>query len=525
MSLQGQQPVSRRKRAAHGLFASFGYTGATMIITFVVTPVVLHFLGREAYGTWAIIAQLVGYVTVVDMGLGSGVQAYVSQIAHKGDKQALGHILSTGVLVELLFGGIFVCVALAMLPFLSRLIAAEGVPLSIIRYAFVAAVLARAIQAPTSVFEMFLMGHQQIAACQFIGMGVYVFQTVIMLALLAAGLGLMALPFATISSGLAALVATLVFLRRLTPGVRCSPRWVRKEWLRKLFNFSIWGIVGRAAGHVVHNTDNIVIGHFLGASHVTTYVLTRRLPELLRLQLIDRIVRVVRPGLGELFGQAKEAPLQRTFTQGMRGFLAFSVCGALLIAFVTERFLALWVGRENYGGLGLVLVSAVTVVVGCLFRWSAAALSAALDVKSIALVRLLEGALNLGLSILFVKQGLGLLGVALGTLVSSALTSSGYLTLRALRTCHMSVTRFAWEVLPRTLALTVAVTISFWLLAAVKPLALVSWWSLAVYSGAAGLAALLWCVILGLDSRERAALKGAVIRQVARATGREGRSP
>ncbi len=90
---------------------------------------------------------------------------------------------------------------------------------------------------------------------------------------------------------------------------------------------------------------------------------------------------------------------------------AFSVCSALLIGFVAERFLALWVGPINYGGPVLVVVTAATLVVGSLFRWSAAVLSAALDVKSIALVRLVEGVLNLGLSISFVKMGLGLVGL------------------------------------------------------------------------------------------------------------------
>lgn len=522
MDSSRQKPVSRRKRAVSGLFAGFGSTGVTMLVSFVITPVILRFLGREAYGTWAIIAQLVGYVMVVDIGMGSGVQAYVAQLAHKGDKEALGHILSTGVLVEMLFGGVFICIGLAMLPFLPRLIVAENVPVSIIRYAFVTGVLSRAFQALVGVFEMYLMGHQFVATCQYIGLGAYLLQSGLMVVLMYFGFGLLALPYSMLASELATLVVELVLMRRLTPGARCSPRLVSKEWLRKLVNFSAWGIAGRAASQLVHNTDNLVVGHFLGASHVATYVLTRRLPELVRLQLVDRIVRAVRPGLGDLFGRGQYVPLQRTFTQGMRAFLAFSVCSALLIAFVSERFLSLWVGRVNYGGPVLVAVSAATVVVGCLFRWSAATLSAALDVKSIALVRLVEGALNLGLSILFVKLGLGLVGVALGTLVSSALTSSGYLTLRALRACRMSVAGFVRAVLPRTLALIAAVAATCRLLAIFKPLALASWWSLGAYAALAGLAALAWCVLLGMDSGERAALQAAVVRRMRRGASPSG---
>lgn len=517
MDSSRQKPVSRRKRAASGLFAGFGTTGVTMLVSFVVTPVILRFLGREAYGTWAIIAQLVGYVTVVDIGMGSGVQAYVSQLAHKGDKQTLGQILSTGVLVELLFGVVFIGIGLALLPFLSHLVGAENVPLSIIRFTFVVAVFSRAFQALVSVFEMYLMGHQFIATCQYIGLGACLLQSGLMVVLMYFGFGLLALPYSMLASEVATLLVELVLMRRLTPGARCSPRLVRKAWLKKLVNFSAWGVAGRAASHLVHNTDNLVIGHFLGASQVTTYVLTRRLPELVRLQLVDRIVRAVRPGLGDLFGRGQFGPLQRTFTQGMRAFLAFSVCSALLIGFVAERFLALWVGPINYGGPVLVVVTAATLVVGSLFRWSAAVLSAALDVKSIALVRLVEGVLNLGLSISFVKMGLGLVGVALGTLVSSALTSSGYLTLRALRACRMGVGGFVRDVLPRTLVLAVAMATTCRLLAACQPLARTSWWSLGGYVALAGLAALAWCILLGLDRGERIALHTTLVRRMTRA--------
>lgn len=505
---------SRRRRALSGVAASYLSAGVTMVVGLLLTPVILRHLGRDAYGVWAIIGQIVGYVALTDFGMRSTLQAHVSHYSHTNDRRLMGEMVSTGLAIQ--FALAIACAALgfAVLPFLGSLIRDAAVSMTTVRWTFIGAVLVRAISFPMEVFDQYLVGHQLVATSNLLGILSYVIRALVILLLLTRGVGLLSLPLSAFVAQGVTFVTTLVRVRRLSPWLTIGRAWVTSEWMKKLLGFSSWSFVGTMAAMVIYNTDNIVIGRMLGASYVTTYVLSRRLVEILR-ENINRVNNVLRPGIGDVLGKGEMELARSLFLRGMRVSVGVAVVGGILVGFIAPRFIPLWVGSGNWGGSLLVWVSVAATVVLSAFHFASVFLMGALKVRVVALSRIAEAILNLGLTIVFIKAGLGIVGAALGTLVACCVLSGWLLPHRAIRHLGIPPAAFGRSVVAPLARVGAALAAGCYLLGRVPLLSQQTWPSLLVFIACAGMIAGVSVLRWGLTPEDKKAVR-AKLRWVQR---------
>ncbi len=69
----------RVRRIAQNVLSNWFALGVTTVVGFFLSPFVVHHLGNLAYGVWVIIASLVSYMGLMDLGLRGAVTRYVSK--------------------------------------------------------------------------------------------------------------------------------------------------------------------------------------------------------------------------------------------------------------------------------------------------------------------------------------------------------------------------------------------------------------------------------------------------------------
>ena len=107
-------------------------------------------------------------------------------------------------------------------------------------------------------------------------------------------------------------------------------------------------------------------------------------------------------------------------------------------------FVHWWVGAENYGGIWLDAALALNMVSNAWVLPNRAILSSNLIVRPQTTSRLIEGALNITLSILFAKW-LGVVGIVFATAVAGIITSNWYLPLLTSRMFNRPYKQFLKE--------------------------------------------------------------------------------
>jgi O-antigen/teichoic acid export membrane protein len=96
--------MSRLKRFTHSLVSGYILLGANMLFTLASVPLALHYLSTPEFGLWALVSQLGGYISLIDLGMSSSVARIL--IDHKDDRQtgAYGSVIKTGALVGVVQG-------------------------------------------------------------------------------------------------------------------------------------------------------------------------------------------------------------------------------------------------------------------------------------------------------------------------------------------------------------------------------------------------------------------------------------
>ncbi len=85
----------RSRRQYKNIVLSFLFKGISMGTTFALVPLCLLYLSKESYGIWLTISSIVGWTTLFDLGLGSGLKNKLSEYLSTENPVAAQSVVST----------------------------------------------------------------------------------------------------------------------------------------------------------------------------------------------------------------------------------------------------------------------------------------------------------------------------------------------------------------------------------------------------------------------------------------------
>lgn len=404
-----------------GFFVNMG-------LAFVIAPLTVNALGTVYYGIWTLVMQFTGYLWLFDFGVRESVVKYVAQHHAADEKQEVLTIVSTALAV---YGGVatvtILCVALLTiaLPY------AFNIPVEAVWTARLATLLTGLTIAQSFVCNVFvgiLLGIQKYYLTSAPSLAFSLIRTGIIYLLLTNGGGLVAL--ATLQFVMGTLMSFVIYwlCRRELPYLSVTLTRPRRDEVTKLFNYGKYVLINNLGDKIVFSTDSIVIAAFLPVSSLTHYAIGGSLIEYFR-NFIGSMSSIVNPIASSLEARKDVVLLSRLLIAASKGsvLIGLPVCVGFII--LGERFIALWMGPALAPESGRVLaVLAVGYLIGLPYRTISAVLYGLGKHQNLAYSRIVEGLVNLAISVALVSQ-VGVVGVAIGTAIPHALIVAGYLPL------------------------------------------------------------------------------------------------
>ena len=87
-----------------------------MISGLVITPILTGYFGKEGYGVWILVGQVIAYLGVLDLGVSSSVSRFVAKYDAQKNEEGLLRILNTSLFLNFLSMVIVVLVTLLIWP-------------------------------------------------------------------------------------------------------------------------------------------------------------------------------------------------------------------------------------------------------------------------------------------------------------------------------------------------------------------------------------------------------------------------
>ena len=73
-----------------------GY-GVAVVIGFLLSPYLVHQLGKTVYGVWTLVASVTGYFGVLDLGLRQSVGRFVTRRVSLEDHEGVNRTMTTAI--------------------------------------------------------------------------------------------------------------------------------------------------------------------------------------------------------------------------------------------------------------------------------------------------------------------------------------------------------------------------------------------------------------------------------------------
>ena len=471
--------------------------GVRIAISFVINPLLVRRLGSVEFGTYQVVNRLVGYLSPAS---GRPTQALKWTLSHhnltatdQDKRRQVGAAMAVWLVaipIVSLGGAALAYGAPGWIHAPGDLRGAVRLSIALLVFNLLLTVLA---EIPHSVLQGENLGYKRMGVSALI----YVAGGAVTYASILAGMGM-------VSVAVAELAMTVTSASLYLKVVRTHVSWFgvarpARGALAGFAGLSGWFLVWNLVTQLMRASDVVLLGILGSASLVTSYTLTKYVPETV-ISLVEMVVLGVAPGLGGLIGLGEKDRAGRIRAEMMAlSWLLLAAMGATILIW-NGAFLRLWVGQQHFAGSGAALGITASVMQFVLIRNDAHVIDLTLRMRAKVLLGLGSAALAITLgAIALGPLDAGIGGLLVALMLGRSVLSIGYpwLVGRYLGTSLAGQLRAA----VRPLLVTVALfALSVWLAPKVGS---VSWFALVPATGMTFLVSLAVCAVAGLNGAQR----------------------
>ena len=460
--------MNRQLRVTSGLAADYlGFIVYT-VIGIAMTPLMLHYLGQEAYGLLLVFGSLLGYLALPANAISSSTAKHVAHYRATGEERRLSEFVSSALAACLPLAAIILAASLALTPFVGGIFNLSPSLAAIARWVLPVSGTTLALTLVLSALSGILIGHQRMDAHHLLTAAFYIVNSVLTaIALVLLGSGLLGVAMVGLLAVIAQLVAAAALVRKLFPGVHVSPRLLRSWALRLALPFSAFLLLHGVGAQIIFRTDSIVIGAALGTREVALYAIAFQIV-MTAVALTFKVSDALLASFAELHALGQREAMRRVHLESQKVSLALGVCASVGLVFFAKPLTALWVGADNFVGTPTMLALALLPLMQSATHAGIVTLIGIGRVRGVATLNIIEAALNLALSVALV-QPLGVLGVALGTVIAKAATNLWFIPWQCNRELGLATSDYVRAVTGRSLLTAPPAIATAWLTTTLLP--------------------------------------------------------
>jgi len=466
--------------------------GTNMLAGFVVAPFLVHRLGQTVYGLWILVASLIYYFGLLDLGICGAVGRQLAFHRAKGDRQGMNSTLSTALAILTGAGLLALIGTLGVMVLFFKIFNVPPEQVADVRLSLLLVGLNLMVWLPLNTFNATLWACQRFDLINITDICSVSTRVALTFYFVSHGYGLVALGLInliTLSGGQA--IKGIIALR-IDPGLRISPTLPRKDAAKALMGIGFWNSILMLAGVVNGQLGSLVVGSRLAVQLVTAFSVATRLMGYGRDFLVAS-TGVLTPVAVSFHAEEKHDQQQRLVIYGGKYCLTIAIFFILVLTTLGTTIIKLWMGSElEWAGSLLVIIALGEALP--LSQWvSYSTILGQYRHRALACAAIFESGTAILLAMILVKH-YGMTGVCIGIAIPATLCRGCFQMFYACKLVKLPVTRYLGQVMLPVLS--AAALPALGLIAAVQWKPPENWLELMTYTGVFGLALVILVVLL-----------------------------
>lgn len=355
----GPALVEKRRSPAANAFQELVIFVYPVALTIVLTPVILHFIGPEEYGIFALANVFVSFVGLLDIGMGPAIVRFLSVSLATSNFSDARAVLGVGFTFYTAVGVIGIVLALIGGQLLPDILSLSPDLHGTATFAITVAGIGFFFTVIRSPYASIPGALQRFDTATYVNLISTTAGAIGTVTVLTAGWGLRGLMIVTALQPVLSLVLYLRGTRRLVPELRVRPAY-EGPLMRRMVSFSAYSFISNMAGAVLFQIDKIILGSLGNVSLVTYYVVPGNVAQRLHTG-VAQLASVILPVSADLHARQERAALGAVYVRATR-VLALVVVSLCVPVFVFARQLLFeWVGEsfaaESFGTLRVLIIT------------------------------------------------------------------------------------------------------------------------------------------------------------------------
>ncbi len=264
------------KSLKSGVILSYVAVAASLLVSFLYTPIMVKRLGQEEYGLYSLAASVIGYLSLLNFGLGNAVIRFATKLrAEKKQDQVeslygffllLFSVLATLVVI---IGGVIIWNAEEIFNVSTGAAGYQDLKLML-----AVMVIGLAISFPASVYNSIILSHERFFFVKLLSVIQSLITPVIMIPLLLSGHKALTMTLVLQFLHIGCSLANVAYVHlRINVHIRFRIDKLDKKTLRAVFSYTAFLFLGVMVDQLYWNTDRIILGVFLSEVSVAVYAI------------------------------------------------------------------------------------------------------------------------------------------------------------------------------------------------------------------------------------------------------------
>lgn len=390
------------------------------IIPFIYTPIMLRMLGQAEYGLYGIAQSVMGYISLLNFGIGGTIVRYLSKYRAEGDREQEARVAGLFIKIYSVICGLVLVAGLAFaanVEVYSRSLSDAEV--ETMRILLVLMTLNTAVFLPFSVFSSVVLAYERYVFNKLVGILSTIAAPVLNIILLYCGFGSVGL---AVASSIIHIITYGLYTWYALCRVRLRPSFGRTApgLLREILKFSSFVFLASIVDTLFWTTDKLIIGWAKGTEDTAVYNIGATFNTYVT-GLSTAISGLLVPKLTQMV--VRDAP-KEAFTRIFIkvGRLQFIIISFIVSAFVAfgRQFIALWAGPEYAAAYYIALLTMIPVTIPLIQNTGINILYALNKHQFRSTVYALIAVMNVVLTFLWVEE-YGIVGAAMATFLAYVL--------------------------------------------------------------------------------------------------------
>lgn len=318
-----------------------------MLILFIsgmaITPILIKYFGKEGYGVWLLVAQMVGYLSILDLGVSNSLGRFVAKYIANRDAKGLSRIFSTSLFLYCISTFAILLITFMIWPVFSDFFNLSGKYHQIGSWLILLTGFGIAVSLPLRIGQGIFQGiHRFDLMYLFRSLGVILkFLLIIIFFYFWKRGNLILLAAISIGASLLPNILMSLMARNRIPKINIRKEYISKSSIVEIWTLSFSALVLTISANILIQTQILVVGKILDTEAVTLYSIPLKLVRYGSM-VISYIIASFVPLSSEMHTLDQKEKLRSLNINGVKIALAISLIILTVAVFFGKPFLLFW---------------------------------------------------------------------------------------------------------------------------------------------------------------------------------------